>query len=113
MEPINNNNKLDNHHAYVVGMSGSGKSSLAKKLLIAATDQVAIYDPKREYDGKLKGRKIRVYTNLKAFASALLAGRETRQALRLPTARMSLAQRTLICSAAWFGAAGTASTKSR
>ncbi|NOI20788.1 ATP-binding protein [Vibrio coralliilyticus] len=83
MEPINNNNELDNHHAYVVGMSGSGKSSLAKKLLIAATDQVAIYDPKREYDGTLKGRKIRVYTNLKAFASALLAGRETRQGFKI------------------------------
>ncbi len=83
LEPINNNNKLDNHHAYVVGMSGSGKSSLAKKLLIKPTDQVAIYDPKREYDGLLRGRKIRVYTHLKAFARALLAGRETRQGFKI------------------------------
>ncbi|MFL7033279.1 ATP-binding protein [Vibrio lentus] len=83
MEPINNNNALDNHHAYIVGMSGSGKSSLAKKLLISSTDQVAIYDPKREYDGLIVGRKIRVYGNLRTFASALMAGRETKQGFKI------------------------------
>ncbi|SHO54471.1 type IV secretory system conjugative DNA transfer family protein [Vibrio quintilis] len=83
MEPINNNNRLSNNHAYVVGMSGSGKSSLAKKLLILPTDQVAIYDPKREYDGLLQGRKIRVYTHPGEFARAMLAGRETRQGFKI------------------------------
>lgn len=83
MEPINNNNKLNNHHAYVVGMSGSGKSSLAKKLLIKPTDQVAIYDPKREYDGQLCGRTVRVYKSLGDFAKALIAGRKTTQGFKI------------------------------
>ncbi|MCC4238131.1 type IV secretory system conjugative DNA transfer family protein [Vibrio anguillarum] len=83
MEPINNNNKLDNNHAYVVGMSGSGKSSLAKKLLIQATDQVAIYDPKREYDGRLCGRVVRVYTNLFDFGKAIIAGRKTNRGFKI------------------------------
>lgn len=83
MHPINNNNKLSNGHSYVVGMSGSGKSSLAKKLLIKPTDQVAIFDPKREYDGKLQGRVIRVYTDLREFASALIAGRKTKQGFKI------------------------------
>lgn len=103
MEPINNNNRLDNVHAYVVGMSGSGKSSLAKKLLIAATDQVAIYDPKREYDGQLLGRKIRVYTDLRTFASAMLAGRETNQGFKIAYRPMEPSAKDfdLFCRVVW------------
>lgn len=83
MEPINNNNKLENNHVYIVGMSGSGKSSAAKKRFIKPTDQVAIYDPKREYSGELCGRKIRVYTSLKTFAAAIIAGRKTNQGFKI------------------------------
>lgn len=83
MEPVNNNNKLENNHAYVVGMSGSGKSSLAKKMLVKPTDQVVIYDPKREYDGQLQGRVVRVYTDLRSFATAVIAGRKTRQGFKI------------------------------
>jgi len=83
MHPINNNNKLDNNHAYVVGMSGSGKTSVVKKELFKPTDQVSIYDPKREYDGMLVGRKVRTYEKLRDFASALLAGRKTNQGFKI------------------------------
>lgn len=83
MHPINANNKLNNGHVFAVGMSGSGKSSAAKKLFVQATDQVAIFDPKREYDGKLCGRVIRVYADIREFASALIAGRKTRQGFKI------------------------------
>jgi len=32
MHPINNNNALSNHHAFVVGMSGSGKTTQGFKI---------------------------------------------------------------------------------
>lgn len=83
MHPINNNNALSNNHAFVVGMSGSGKTSFVKKKWIKPTDQVAIYDPKREYDGQLVGRQVRSYDTLKAFACALLAGRKTNQGFKI------------------------------
>ncbi|ERB66883.1 hypothetical protein N779_02025 [Vibrio coralliilyticus OCN008] len=34
MQPINANNALKNGHVFAVGMSGSGKTSAAKKLFI-------------------------------------------------------------------------------
>lgn len=83
IQPINNNNALKNGHAFAVGMSGSGKSSLAKKKIIKPTDQVAIYDPKREYEGELRGRKIRVYHSFSRFAEALFSGRKTRQGFKI------------------------------
>ncbi|MFT7682645.1 MAG: DNA helicase HerA-like ATPase [Moritella dasanensis] len=83
MHPINNNNELNNNHAFVVGMSGSGKTSFVKKKWLKPTDQVAIYDPKREYEGMLVGRQVRSYVKLKDFASALLAGRKTTQGFKI------------------------------
>jgi len=83
MHPINNNNELSNHHAFVVGMSGCGKTSFVKKKLLKSTDQVAIYDPKREYQGQLAGRQVRSYDRLKDFARALLAGRKTTQGFKI------------------------------
>ncbi|GAB3531880.1 type IV secretory system conjugative DNA transfer family protein [Photobacterium alginatilyticum] len=103
MEPVNNNNKLNNNHAYVVGMSGSGKSSLAKKLLIKPTDQVVIYDPKREYDGRLQGRVVRVYKDLRSFASAAIAGRKTRQGFKIAyqPKEMSAKDFDAFCKVVW------------
>ncbi|EGR2797605.1 DUF87 domain-containing protein [Vibrio navarrensis] len=83
MQPRRNNNALKNEHAAVVGMSGSGKSSLAKKKLIQATDQVVIFDPKREYDGELLGRVVRVYHSFSRFAQALVCGRKTGQGFKI------------------------------
>jgi type II secretory pathway predicted ATPase ExeA len=78
LHPINNNNALSNNHAFVVGMLGSGKTSFVKKKLLKSTDQVAIYDPKREYQGQLAGRQVRSYDKLKNFARALLVGEPIR-----------------------------------
>lgn len=83
MQPINPNNALKNHHAYVVGMSGSGKSSYAKKKAIQPTDQVIIFDPKREYGGTLAGRAVRTYDNLREFTKAVIAGRKTKQGFKI------------------------------
>ncbi|KHT64357.1 ATPase [Photobacterium gaetbulicola] len=83
LQPINQNNALSNHHVYVVGMSGCGKTSAAKKLFIKPTDQVAIFDPLGDYEGELAGRKVRSYATLKAFAAALIAGRKTNQGFKI------------------------------
>lgn len=83
LQPRNNNNSLNNEHAFVVGMSGSGKSALAKKILIKPTDQVVIFDPKREYEGTLCGRAVRIYHSFSRFASALIAGRKTKQGFKI------------------------------
>lgn len=83
MQPINANNKLSNGHVFAVGMSGSGKSSASKKLFIKPTDQVIIFDPKREYDDDIQGRKVRVYAKLSEFAAAVIAGRQTKQGFKI------------------------------
>ncbi|WP_342606963.1 ATP-binding protein [Vibrio tritonius] len=83
LQPRNTNNSLNNEHAFVVGMSGSGKSSLAKKRLIKPTDQVAIFDPKREYEGTLCGRAVRIYHSFSRFAQALISGRKTKQGFKI------------------------------
>ncbi|MGR5064682.1 ATP-binding protein [Photobacterium sp. DNB22_13_2] len=64
-------------------MSGCGKTSAAKKLFIKPTDQVAIFDPLGDYEGKLAGRQVRSYASLKAFAAALIAGRKTNQGFKI------------------------------
>jgi hypothetical protein len=56
--PINNNNELSNNHAFLVGMPGCDKTSFVKKKLLKSTDQVAIYDPKQEYQRQLAGRRV-------------------------------------------------------
>ncbi|CAM3991083.1 AAA-like domain protein [Vibrio aerogenes CECT 7868] len=83
MQPINPDNSLKNGHVFAVGMSGSGKTSAAKKLFIQATDQVAIFDPMGDYTGKLAGRFVRGYEHIKDFATALMAGRKTRQGFKI------------------------------
>lgn len=83
MQPINPNNALKNGHVFAVGMSGSGKTSAAKKLFIKATDQVAIFDPVGDYHGKLVGRVVRGYDNLKDFAAAMIAGRKTKRGFKI------------------------------
>lgn len=83
MQPINPNNALKNGHVFAVGMSGSGKTSAAKKLFIKPSDQVAIFDPVDDYTGKLSGGVVRGYACLKPFASALIAGRKTKQGFKI------------------------------
>lgn len=83
MNPINGNNKLNNHHVFIVGMSGSGKTSAAKKLFIKSTDQVVGFDPYGDYRGKLANRVVRSYDNLHDFAVALFAGRKTNQGFKI------------------------------
>ncbi|TDR71488.1 hypothetical protein DFP78_11620 [Photobacterium lutimaris] len=117
MQPINQNNALSNHHVYVVGMSGCGKTSAAKKLFIKPTDQVAIFDPIGDYEGQLAGRKVRSYASLKAFAAALIAGRKTNQGFKIAyypnheTLYRKASRKISINSAWWFGAWATASTR--
>jgi len=109
MEPINNNNKLSNGHIFCVGMSGSGKSSAAKKLFVKATDQVVIFDPKKEYDGDLHGRKIRIYRKLGDFSRALLAGRETKQGFKIcwqPEKETTIKDFDLFCKVVWAAGDG-------
>lgn len=83
MQPIKPNNELKNGHIFAVGMSGSGKTSAAKKLFIKPSDQVAIFDPVDDYTGKLSGAVVRGYGNLKQFASALIAGRKTKRGFKI------------------------------
>ncbi|AIS53750.1 ATP-binding protein [Vibrio coralliilyticus] len=104
MQPINANNALKNGHVFAVGMSGSGKTSAAKKLFIKATDQVAIFDPVGDYTGKLAGRVVRSYSNLKEFASALMAGRKTKQGFKIayqPTHETTPKDFDLFCKVVW------------
>ncbi|WP_281832885.1 ATP-binding protein [Vibrio nigripulchritudo] len=83
MQPIRANNSLSNHHTWVCGMSGCGKTSAAKKLFIRPSDQVAIFDPLGDYKDELSGRVVRGYPTLKKFAIALLAGRKTKQGFKI------------------------------
>jgi len=104
MQPINPNNALQNGHSFAVGMSGSGKTSAAKKLFIEATDQVVIFDPLCDYSGKLAGRVVRGYANIKEFIAALTAGRETRQGFKIayqPTFETTPKDFDKFCLAAW------------
>ncbi|WP_347366158.1 ATP-binding protein [Vibrio vulnificus] len=83
MQPINPNNQLSNGHAWACGMSGSGKTQLARRKLVSAADQVAIFDPLGDYVGELAGRVVRSYPTLKTFAAALLQGRKTKQGFKI------------------------------
>ncbi|MGR5209624.1 ATP-binding protein [Vibrio rotiferianus] len=83
MQPINANNARSNGHAWVCGMSGSGKTQLARRKLVSATDQVAIFDPLGDYTGDLAGRVVRSYPTIKEFARALLQGRKTKQGFKI------------------------------
>lgn len=83
MQPINPNNELKNGHVFAVGMSGCGKTSAVKKLFIKASDQVSFFDPVGDYKGKVAGSVVRGYSDLKAFASALIAGRKTKQGFKI------------------------------
>lgn len=104
MQPINPNNALKNGHVFAVGMSGSGKTSAAKKLFIKATDQVAIFDPVGDYDGKLAGRVVRSYKTIKEFAAALIAGRKTNQGFKIsfqPNKETTPADFDKFCQIVW------------
>lgn len=104
MQPINANNALKNGHVFAVGMSGSGKTSAAKKLFIKPTDQVAIFDPVGDYEGKLAGRVVRGYANIKDFAAALIAGRKTTQGFKIayqPTHETTPADFDKFCMVVW------------
>ncbi|QFT37632.1 MULTISPECIES: ATP-binding protein [unclassified Vibrio] len=83
MRPINQNNALANFHTSVIGMSECGKTSVVKKKVIQPTDQVAIFDPYGDYEGKLAGRVVRSYHSLRDFAEAMIAGRKTRQGFKI------------------------------
>lgn len=83
MQPINPNNELKNGHVFAVGMSGCGKTSAVKKLFIKSADHVAFFDPVGDYQGKVAGGVVRGYADLKAFASALIAGRKTKQGFKI------------------------------
>jgi len=104
LQPVNQNNTLDNHHAYAVGMSGCGKTSAAKKLFVKATDQVVIFDPLNDYQGKLAGRVVRSYSNLRDFAIAVIAGRKTKQGFKIayyPKRETTEEDFDRFCSIAW------------
>ncbi len=104
MQPINPNNALKNGHTFAVGMSGSGKTSAAKKLFVKATDQVALFDPMGDYTGKLAGRVVRGYPNLKEFAAALIAGRKTNQGFKIayqPTHETTAKDFDSFCRVVW------------
>jgi DNA helicase HerA-like ATPase len=80
IQPINPNNKLKPLHALFVGTTGSGKTTAIKQIgVIEAKDQVALFDPYKDYD-QLVGRKVRRYTKLSAFAKALYQARAVRPA---------------------------------
>lgn len=109
MKPINANNKQSNGHAWACGMSGSGKTQLARRKLIKATDQVAIFDPLGDYTGELAGRVVRSYTSLKEFARALLQGRKTKQGFKIawaPTHDTKDEDFDAFCKIAWAAGNG-------
>jgi len=83
MQPINANNALKNGHTFAVGMSGSGKTSAAKKLFIKTGDQVVIFDPMGDYEGLLAGGAVRGYPTIKSFAVALMAARKTNRGFKV------------------------------
>ncbi|MCY9828604.1 type IV secretory system conjugative DNA transfer family protein [Vibrio chagasii] len=104
MQPINPNNALKNGHVFAVGMSGSGKTSAAKKLFIKSTDQVAMFDPMGDYSGNLAGRVVRGYSNIKEFAAALIAGRKTKQGFKIayqPTHETTSKDFDKFCQVVW------------
>ncbi len=104
MQPINPNNELKNGHVFAVGMSGSGKTSAAKKLFIKPSNQVAIFDPVGDYTGKLAGRVVRSYAKLKDFAAALIAGRKTNQGFKIsyqPTHETTSKDFDAFCRVVW------------
>ncbi|EOV0103238.1 ATP-binding protein [Vibrio vulnificus] len=109
MRPINPNNELPNGHAWVCGMSGSGKTQLARRKLISATDQVAIFDPLGDYTGELAGRVVRSYPTLKTFAAALLQGRKTKQGFKIaysPAHETKEKDFDAFCKVAWAAGNG-------
>jgi len=104
MQPINPNNELKNGHVFAVGMSGCGKTSAVKKLFIKGVDHVAFFDPLGDYKGKVAGGVVRGYSNLKAFASALIAGRKTKQGFKIayqPTHETSAKDFDAFCRVLW------------
>ena len=107
---VNKNNALDNGHCAVVGMSGCGKTSLVKKKIIKVTDQVAIFDPFGDYDGKLCGRVVRGYESIKDFAAALIAGRKTNQGFKIawqPERETTVEDFDTFCKIIWTVADGS------
>lgn len=104
MQPINPNNELKNGHVFAVGMSGSGKTSAAKKLFIKPVDQVVIFDPMGDYTGELAGRVVRGYSSIKEFAAALIAGRKTKQGFKIayqPTHETTAKDFDKFCQVVW------------
>ncbi len=76
MQPKNPNNALSNSHVCVVGMSECGKTSATKKLFIKRGDQVVIFDPYGDYEGKLAGQAVRTFTRVADLGKALFAARK-------------------------------------
>ena len=109
MNPINQNNALDNGHTFAVGMSGCGKTSTVKKLFLKAGDQVIGFDPYGDYSGEILGRKVRGYSSLKEFAAAVLAGRKTTQGFKIfyqPKHQTTHKDFNAFCRVAWAAGDG-------
>ena len=104
MQPINPHNKYKNGHIFVVGMSGSGKTSAVKKRFIKPTEQVIIFDPMGDYKGKLAGRMVRLYGNVRDFTQSVIAGRKTAQGFKIayqPSHETTQKDFDLFCQIAW------------
>ena len=104
MKPRNPNNSLKNGHCYLVGMSGCGKTSAIKKLLIKQDDQVVIFDPFGDYDGTLCARSVVSYSCMKKFAAALIAGRKQSKSFKIayqPTHNTDHSDLDNFCRVCW------------
>lgn len=76
-QPIRPNNTLQHEHAAYCAGTGGGKTQAINKLgLLKATDQIVFLDPYGDYEGEFKGRKVRTYTKLSEFYSAVRQARK-------------------------------------
>ncbi|MAD77140.1 MAG: hypothetical protein CML20_20545 [Rheinheimera sp.] len=85
LSPINPNDALNITHALYAGSTGSGKSTATRKMgLIKPTDQVVFWDLYGQYKNEeFLGRKVRTYSTLKGFLTAVHAGRKTKQGFKI------------------------------
>lgn len=109
MQPKNPNNALSNGHVCVVGMSECGKTSATKKLFIKRGDQVVIFDPYGDYEGKLAGQAVRTFTRVADLGKALFAARKRSDGFKFayhPKRKTTPADLDALCRQAWAAGDG-------
>lgn len=109
MQPKNPNNALSNGHVMVVGMSECGKTSATKTLFIKRGDQVLIFDPYGDYEGKLAGQTVRTFSRISDLGKAVFAARRKSAGFKFafhPKRKTTPADLDALCRLAWAAGDG-------